>query len=128
MPTEKHSRNTDGLIPWKPGQSGNPKGRPKRVSFEALVNQILDERIPGEDKAIKREVLARIFVDELLKRNTGLVKEYLSREWPAVQHHDVILSDTDDESLLDRLAGVARAKRGNGADPEPLDPREETPQ
>jgi hypothetical protein len=24
-------RNTQGLIPWKPGQSGNPSGRPKEV-------------------------------------------------------------------------------------------------
>lgn len=72
---------------WKPGQSGNPRGRPKRPSFEALVAQVLDEAVPGSDWT-KREALARVFVDELMKRNGALIREFLAREWPAVQKHE----------------------------------------
>jgi len=30
--------NTSGLIPWKPGQTGNPKGRPQNSVPKELVN------------------------------------------------------------------------------------------
>ena len=69
---------------WKPGQSGNPSGRPRRESFEAIVARILDEKVPGSDTR-KREALARVFVDMLLKRNGQMMREYLAREWPATQ-------------------------------------------
>jgi hypothetical protein len=100
---------------FKPGQSGNPNGRPKQVSFEAQVAQILDERIPNTDKT-KRETLARVFVDEMLKRNGAMIREYLAREWPAVQKHEVDLPGADPAALADRLASVATKRRTNGAD------------
>ena len=125
LPPPEHSR-------WKPGQSGNPKGRPKRKSFETLVEEILDEKLPGPKgarKKVKRELLARVFVDELLKRNNGLVREYLSRAWPVVQHHDVTQrTDTDGASLAARLTSVTAARKGNGHDTSPDALREEDAQ
>ena len=36
---------------WKPGESGNPAGRPARASFEAFVEEILDEEVThGEER------------------------------------------------------------------------------
>jgi hypothetical protein len=32
-------RNTSGLIPWKPGQSGNPAGRPKVITHSEAYGQ-----------------------------------------------------------------------------------------
>jgi len=115
---------------WKKGQSGNPGGRPKgRVSFEAIVAQVLDETLIQKGVPItKRELLARVFVDQMLKKNSQLIREFLSREWPVVQEHELSLYQSDDEGLLDRLASIRRARRGNGHDPEPLTRREDDPQ
>jgi hypothetical protein len=107
---------------WKKGESGNPDGLRKRPSFEAVVGKILDERIPGSDTT-KRETLARVFVDSMLKRNGQMIREYLARAWPAVQKHEVELPGVSDASLeisVDRfLAGedepVPAKPNGNGA-------------
>ena len=114
---------------FKPGQSGNPGGRGKRVSFEALVAQILDERIPGNDMQ-KREALARVFVDQMLKRDGAMIRAFLDREWPARQLHelDANLSGEVEVSRegewkqlasgLDRIKSCGRevpARKGNGA-------------
>lgn len=93
---------------FKPGQSGNPAGTQKRPTMETLVAKVLDERIPGSDKT-KREALARVFVDEMLKRKGYAIKEYLEREWPKVQKHEVSGPDGDPleisgESAWDRLS------------------------
>lgn len=97
---------------FKKGESGNPAGRPKRPSFEALVAQVLDEAMPGHD-VTKREALARVFVDTMLHRNGQMIREYLAREWPAVQKHEVELPGVERETLeaaLDRWAVPVEAK------------------
>jgi hypothetical protein len=114
---------------FKPGQSGNPGGRGKRASFEAIVAQILDEKIPGADMQ-KREALARVFVDQMLKRDGAMIRAYLDREWPARQLHelDANLSGEVEVSRegewkqltsgLDRIKSCGREvplRKGNGA-------------
>ena len=73
---------------FKPGQSGNPAGRPKRESFESIVARVLEEKVPGTDMK-KREAMARVFIDMLLNRNPAMMKEFLSREWPVVMRHEL---------------------------------------
>lgn len=97
---------------WKPGQSGNPKGRPKRPSMETLVAQILDERLPNSDQT-KRELLARVFVDEMLKRNGRMIREYLAREWPI--HHQITVSEEPDEHILEQRFSEWAKRSGNGS-------------
>lgn len=108
---------------WKPGQSGNPKGRPRRPSFEAIVATVLDEQLPGSD-ITKREALARVFVDAMLKRNGQMIREFLLREWPAVTKHEVDFpgaEPNDLEAALDRFLAaqgeveVPRKPNGNGS-------------
>jgi len=107
---------------WKPGESGNPQGRPPRLTFETIVARVLDEEIPGSDTT-KREALARVFVDSMLKRNGQMIREYLARAWPAVQKHEVDLPAVDDSALEAKinqfLAGedepVPAKPNGNGA-------------
>lgn len=89
---------------WKKGQSGNPKGLNGRPRFEAVVAKILDEKIPDSD-VTKREEVARVFVDALLRSNGQMIREYLAREWPAVQKHEVGLPPVEPNALeaaLDR--------------------------
>jgi hypothetical protein len=102
---------------WKPGQSGNPAGRPKRLSFEAIVAGVLDEVVPGTDQT-KREALARVFVNEMLKRNGAMIREFMLRTWPVIQRHEVKTDGGLDAAHLEReIAAVA--SQGNGRDPEP---------
>ncbi len=105
---------------YQPGQSGNPAGRPKRVSFEAWVHTVLDEQVPGTDTT-KREAAARVFVDMVLHRNGAMIREFMAREWPATQLHEIV--EPTDRSELDALMDrfrpatrqeVPRRHRGNG--------------
>lgn len=97
---------------WKKGQSGNPRGRPPTPKFEELVAKVLNDRAPGSDLS-KREELAEIFVDSLLKSDRSLMKEFLARAWPATTKHEV--TGRDGESLarpqvpdISRLSGEER--------------------
>lgn len=123
MPTERRREVPPQLVAnaWKPGQSGNPKGRPKVPTFEMLVAKILSEKVKStnaEGKKIsstKRELVARVFVDELMKRNAGLLREFLARAWPAVQKHEHALTESAEaDEVVAQLAQFARAKRANG--------------
>lgn len=74
---------------WKKGQSGNPKGRPKKKTFEELVETALDQEI-SKLGVVKRELLAQLFVDRLLKqKNKEDFTHYIKRVWPEVSKHEV---------------------------------------
>src|SRR5215469_4396179 len=38
--------NTKGLVPWKPGQSGNPSGRPRMQPISDRYAHIAEEKLP----------------------------------------------------------------------------------
>ncbi len=46
----------DNLTPWKPGQSGNPRGRPKK----RLIDQALEELLESNDAEAARDVAAAL--------------------------------------------------------------------
>jgi hypothetical protein len=114
---------------WKPGQSGNPKGRPKRLTLEEQVYKVLDEEQEGTGGWDRHEALARVIVDMMLKRNPTIIKEYLARAWPQVQRHEhagdgggpiEIVSGGEWASLARALPSVGegptrRRVNGNGA-------------
>lgn len=97
---------------WKPGESGNPKGPPPRRTLEAIVQQLLDERIgSGEDAMTRREALGTVIIDEMLnRRNSPIIKELLARLWPAAQDVNVnasgqlvVVFDDQDRATMESL-------------------------
>jgi hypothetical protein len=75
---------------WKPGQSGNPKGKVARESFESIVQRLLDLEHPDKDvDCSRREYIARQFVDMMEGRNDKVLKEFADRVWPKLTKHEI---------------------------------------
>jgi len=65
MPTDKRKKsrgNVKNLKMWKPGQSGNPKGRPKGAkSLNDLLRKIGDEKLEGTDLTKREAVMRKVY-------------------------------------------------------------------
>lgn len=119
---------------WKPGQSGNPKGRPKRERLETLIEQSLDQPASPDVLASlgcepdaegnysiksRRDALVELFSRKLEAGDDKAWALYIDRVWPKVNLHDVTVRDEDADSLdveLDtRISRVATgATDGSG--------------
>jgi len=77
--------NTENLKPFKKGQSGNPKGRPKMPDLSEAISKILNDEKDGKTaldailaalraKAAKGDVRA---AQELLDRAYGKAKQHI---------------------------------------------------
>ena len=66
---------------WKPGQSGNPKGAPKkRLMIEVLEDEL--ERRAAAEGLPRREagtLVARAWLDQVLDGSLGHLREFLDR-------------------------------------------------
>lgn len=71
-------RQLDAIRPhqWKPGESGNPGGRPK-----SLMKQVREE--------LSFEDAARVVAEMVKDKHPVIVKEYMAREWPVTQKHEL---------------------------------------
>ena len=72
-----------GTIPpkehhFKPGQSGNPGGRPKAKLITQAYRELLEELDPKERKTLAQQI-ARKVIDQALKGNLAAVKEVADR-------------------------------------------------
>ena len=73
---EKHEE-TEHPTRWKPGQSGNPAGRPRKgSSFAEILSAIGDEDIQG---MTKKEAISRRLWAEASKGEAWAVREILDR-------------------------------------------------
>jgi hypothetical protein len=98
-PHHPHAPQSDGAPPrgnrkpppeayrWKPGQSGNPGGRPRVESITAKLRRVLEQEHGG--KAIADLVAERI-VKEALSGKFPFAKELLDRlEGRVAETHDI---------------------------------------
>lgn len=78
---------------WKPGQSGNPKGRPSLgLSWKELIVKIGDELFPGTDNLTLKEAVVRAAYHFAMKGNALILRELMQRSEPVAGelnvHHD----------------------------------------
>jgi hypothetical protein len=108
---------------FKPGQSGNPKGRRKGCKNEAtLLRELLDEtklslRIGGKIKRISvREAILRGIVEDALKRNLKSAQFLLNRHAALVAGEAVppVLIQDDEEILKDYMRRRFKPEDGKG--------------
>ena len=71
--TKKQRSNTDNLTPFKKGQSGNPKGRPKRSK---CIPEILRKITAEKDKSgvTKLNLILNNVVNEAIKGDTWSIQ------------------------------------------------------
>ena len=100
-------------MPWAPGQSGNPGGRPKTKVVSDLIKARL-ARITEGDPRSDAERLAEVIVDGALEGDIQFIKELLNRVEGKVA--DVIVTDAtpeqESQNALDKLR-ERRANRGS---------------
>jgi hypothetical protein len=68
----KRRGNPENLTPWKPGQSGNPGGRPKRKPLTDKLLEVLED--PKQ-----LEVLVRVWLKQAQKGSIMHLREILDR-------------------------------------------------
>jgi len=80
--------NTKGLKPFKKGESGNPKGKPKGVSVTQYLRELMDEEIDmaiknsaGQTIRVERHTLAKAIAmrirDLALKGDGRIASSYI---------------------------------------------------
>ena len=112
--TEKQSPIThfgDKLQMWKPGQSGNPKGRPAKIKY---ISEAMNEELGGNPQDAKD--VARAQINKAKKGNTQAFKEVRETQegrLPYDVEHSVNTEAL--EALLSRLRGKKDAN-GTGQD------------
>lgn len=130
----KNSARTAGLIPYKPGQSGNPGGRPKGRSLTSIVRELLDSNTLG-GKPIPNgrtigEMLGDVIVKEALKGKHAFAKEVWDRMDGKVPDRVDLTSNGKtvgtlsrlDENDLDSLESIAEKLAGGPGQPPADDP------
>lgn len=88
---KKDAKTPDAVLPpafvdaqWKPGQSGNPAGRPKKKSFEEVMKDYLEGQLPNDAQGRTRleAMVAIVFSEGVTKRNAKVMIALLDRLYP----------------------------------------------
>jgi hypothetical protein len=110
-PGKLRLRNNDFTMPFVPGVSGNPGGRPKgAVSVIGALKRLMDT-----DPNYSADVAAKIVWDHFKEGNPAAIKQVLDRlDGPIVNKVELDdvsnLSPEEREARLDQLANLGRAR------------------
>jgi hypothetical protein len=116
---------------FRPGQSGNPAGRPKHgPSFRAALLAELAEAMPGAGKRgpdSKLQALVRTLVDTAIGGNVraqSVLVGVLTRIGDGEDSAPIALT-SDDREILDAYVGGELKRRETDAEPTPGERRED---
>jgi hypothetical protein len=114
-------RNPNGTV--KPGSVLNPTGA--KFTWRSEAERQFERLLLKKSKRGAATVLEAILSSSLDEAESGqpwALKLILDRLVPIVEKHEHTVGESAElPALLDRLAGLASAKRANGHDPEALE-------
>lgn len=100
--TERNSKYPNLRAPWKPGESGNPAGRPKKRPITELYEEILAD--PKNRARLKKQIIATITrkgMAGVLERRE--MKESIEGKVTQPVEISGTVNSMTDEELLQRL-------------------------
>lgn len=100
---------------FKPGQSGNPHGRPKGSSLKADLRAALSMAVPGSPTTTKQRALVEKLVDEASAGNLNAIKLLFSLGSTLLKDEPVSdFVDPDEQQLIEAFEGRPTAKTTSG--------------
>jgi len=116
--TNKQSGNSAGRVrgkpfekghkhAWKPGQSGNPAGRPKARLLSEHLRDRLKEQFPGRSEATYGRMVAEALVDRAINGDVMAIREVFDRtEGKPKQTIDVNVEERKREMVEDAIVAM----------------------
>src|SRR5262249_55634659 len=90
---------------WKPGQSGNPAGRPKSRTLSEHLRDRLKEQFPSRSDATYGRMVAEALVDRAINGDVMAIREVYDRvEGKPKQTIDVNVEERKREMVEDAIA------------------------
>ena len=106
MRKQREMANTQNLKPWKPGQSGNPGGRPKRDAITEALREQLESQSEDATGSVA-DAIAAVLVKRALGGGVRAIREIADRtEGRPRQQIKVEAQLHDSEDRVD-LSGVS---------------------
>lgn len=110
------SGRPENLKPWKPGQSGNPGGRPRTRPLTDELVQLLEGEAPNSDG----KSWAYVIAEALLKRaRNGDVRAFavLANRIEGRPHQSLAVDVSANTSLAERIAAARKRVASGLAEP-----------
>jgi hypothetical protein len=101
--------NPSKIIPfrWKPGESGNPKGRPRKEPLTDILRAVLAEKIPNAQDPRQSQVahaLIRNWVFEAIRtKDITMIVEIFNRVEGKVKDRVALSGDEEEPIRIERI-------------------------